>query len=125
VYAVVNYTRVRKASPRARHSADRIPPLNGRLGLVWDASERLRLEPYLDFAGPQDRLSPRDLEDPRINPQGTAGWGTLNLLLSWEATPQAHLGLNLQNLGDKNYREHGSGIDAAGRNLGVWFNVLF
>jgi outer membrane receptor protein involved in Fe transport len=126
VYAVVNYTRGEESEPAGPSTpADRIPPLNGRLGLVWDASERLRLEPYLDFAGPQDRLSPRDLEDPRINPQGTAGWGTLNLLLSWEATPQAHLGLNLQNLGDKNYREHGSGIDAAGRNLGLWFSLLF
>jgi hypothetical protein len=38
---------------------------------------------------------------------------------------QAHLGLNLRNLGDKNYREHGSGIDAAGRNLDLWFNLLF
>lgn len=126
IYAVVNYTRGEESEPAGSSTpADRIPPLNGRLGLVWDVNARLRLEPYLDFAGRQDRLSPRDLQDPRINPQGTAGWGTLNLLLSWEAAAQAHLGLKLQNLGDKNYREHGSGIDAAGRNLGLWFNLLF
>jgi outer membrane receptor protein involved in Fe transport len=125
-YGVVNYTRGDETDPDGSTApADRIPPLNGRLGLVWRANERLRLEPYLDFASSQDRLSPRDEEDPRIDPQGTAGWGTLNLLLSWQLTEQAHAGLKLQNLGDKNYREHGSGIDAAGRNLGMWFNLLF
>ncbi|MGK2927360.1 MAG: TonB-dependent receptor plug domain-containing protein [Lysobacterales bacterium] len=125
-YGVVNYTRGDESEPDGSTApADRIPPLNGRLGLVWQANERLRLEPYLDFASSQDRLSPRDEEDPRINPLGTPGWGTLNLLLGWQLTAQAHTGLKLQNLGDKNYREHGSGIDAAGRNLGMWFNLLF
>lgn len=125
-YGVVNYTRGDETDPDGSTApADRIPPLNGRLGLVWQANERLRLEPYLDFASGQDRLSPRDEEDPRINPLGTPGWGTLNLLLGWQLTEQAHAGLKLQNLGDKNYREHGSGIDAAGRNVGLWLNLLF
>jgi outer membrane receptor protein involved in Fe transport len=125
-YGVVNYTRGEESDVGGSTTpADRIPPLNGRLGLVWEANERLRLEPYLDFASCQDRLSPRDEEDPRINPLGTPGWGTLNLLLSWQAASRAQLGLNLQNLGDKSYREHGSGIDAAGRNLGIWFDLSF
>ncbi|RPH98919.1 MAG: TonB-dependent receptor [Lysobacterales bacterium] len=126
VYAVLNYTRGEERETQGPATpADRIPPLQGRLGLTWGASERARLEPYFDFATAQDRLSPRDQEDPRIDPQGTPGWGTLNLLLSWQATQQANFGLKLQNLGDKRYREHGSGIDAAGRNLGLWFNLLF
>jgi outer membrane receptor protein involved in Fe transport len=33
--------------------------------------------------------------------------------------------MRLENLADKNYREHGSGIDAPGRNLGIWFNAQF
>jgi outer membrane receptor protein involved in Fe transport len=70
-------------------------------------------------------LSPRDERDPRINPEGTAGFGTLNVLLSWQATETLSTGLRLQNLGDKNYREHGSGIDAPGRNLGAWVEYLF
>jgi outer membrane receptor protein involved in Fe transport len=56
---------------------------------------------------------------------GTAGWGTINLLASWQATPKLELGLRLQNLGDKDYREHGSGIDTPGRNFGLWLNALF
>jgi len=126
LYAVANYTRGEESEPGSVTTpADRIPPLNGRLGLVWQANERWRVEPYLDFADAQNRLSPRDLADPRINPLGTAGWGTVNLLVSWQARERLEFGLKLQNLADKGYREHGSGIDAPGRNLGGWINISF
>jgi outer membrane receptor protein involved in Fe transport len=125
LYAVVNYTHGKESDDGVTVPADRIPPLNGRLGLVYQANDKLRFEPYLDFVSRQDRLSPRDESDPRINPLGTAGWGTINLLASWQARQNLELGLRLQNLGDKDYREHGSGIDAPGRNLGIWLNVTF
>lgn len=126
LYAVVNFTRGDETEPDGSNApADRIPPLNGRLGLAWRPVERWRLEPYIDFAGPQDRLSPRDQEDPRIDPEGSAGWVSLNLLASWQATDTAAFGLKLQNLSDRSYREHGSGIDAAGRNLGAWVSLAF
>jgi outer membrane receptor protein involved in Fe transport len=126
LFATVNYTRGEERAPDGPTTpADRIPPLNGRIGLTWEPSEQWRLEPYVDFAASQDRLSPRDSEDPRIDPSGTAGWATLNLLASWQATETLTLGLKLQNLGDRNYREHGSGIDAPGRNLGAWINIGF
>jgi len=126
LYAVINYTRgEEKDADGMTVPADRIPPLNGRLGFTFNPGHGLRLEPYVDFAGEQDRLSPRDASDPRINPAGTPGWTTFNLLLSWQVSQGLELGLRLENLADKNYREHGSGIDAAGRNLGIWFNTLF
>ena len=126
LYAVINYTRgEEKDADGMTVPADRIPPLNGRLGFTFNPGHGLRLEPYVDFAGEQDRLSPRDASDPRINPAGTPGWATFNLLLSWQVSQGLELGLRLENLADKNYREHGSGIDAAGRNLGIWFNTLF
>jgi len=124
-YAVVNYTRGKESDGGETVPADRIPPLSGRLGLIYTYGDRWRFEPYLDFADRQDRLSPRDESDPRINPAGTAGWGTVNFLASWQATENTELGLRLQNLGDNNYREHGSGIDAPGRNFGLWLNFLF
>jgi len=126
LYAIINYTRgEEKDADGMTVPADRIPPLNGRLGFTFNPGHGLRLEPYVDFAGEQDRLSPRDASDPRINPAGTPGWTTFNLLLSWQVSQGLELGLRLENLADKNYREHGSGIDAAGRNLGIWFNTLF
>jgi len=125
-YAVVNYTRGDETEENGTSvPADRVPPLNGRLGLIWRPGDTLRFEPYLDFASRQDRLSPRDEGDPRINPDGTAGFGTLNLLFSWQASERISTGLRLQNLGDKNYREHGSGIDAPGRNVGGWVSFEF
>jgi outer membrane receptor protein involved in Fe transport len=125
-YAVVNVTRGEETEPGGiTIPADRIPPLNGRIGAVWEPSDRLRIEPYLDFADRQDRLSPRDERDPRIDPNGTAGFGTLNLLVTWQPAETWRTGLRVQNLGDKAYREHGSGIDAPGRNLGGWVELLF
>ncbi|MBT8048941.1 MAG: TonB-dependent receptor [Xanthomonadales bacterium] len=124
-YAVVNYTRGEENDGEASVPADRIPPVNGRIGAVWQPDERIRMEPYLDFSGRQDRLSPRDERDPRINPLGTAGWGTVNLLIGWKVREEIELGLRLQNLADKNYREHGSGINAPGRNIGFWLDYLF
>jgi hemoglobin/transferrin/lactoferrin receptor protein len=96
--------------------ADRIPPLNGRLGIYYSVLPSLWLEGYSRFASEQARLSDRDLDDPRINPNGTSGWATLNLRAGWQATRQLKLQLDLENLLDKNYREHGSGVDSAGIN---------
>jgi hemoglobin/transferrin/lactoferrin receptor protein len=125
-YAVVNVTRGEETGPDGNTiPADRIPPLNGRVGLVWEPGEQFRIEPYLDFADRQDRLSPRDESDPRIDPSGTDGFGTLNLLVTWQPADTWRAGLRLQNLGDRAYREHGSGIDAPGRNLGGWVELMF
>lgn len=126
LFAVINYTHGEERDDSdASFPADRIPPLNGKIGVEYLLGSDLRVEPYLVFAGRQDRLSPRDAGDPRINPMGTSGWGTLNILLDWQATDSLQLGLRLENIGDKYYREHGSGIDAPGRNLGLWLNYEF
>ncbi len=126
IFAVLNYTRgEEQGDDGAALPADRIPPLNGKLGLEYFFKGTWRMEPYLLFASNQDRLSPRDVRDPRINPMGTTGWGTLNLLLDWQATASLQLGLRLENIADKAYREHASGIDAPGRNIGFWMNYIF
>ncbi len=126
VYGILNLMRSNETdADGSEFPGDRIPPANGKLGVVWYPRVDLRIEPYFAFAAEQDRLSPRDVRDPRIDPTGTSGWGTMNLLASYEPTEYLQLGLRLENLGDKNYREHGSGIDAPGRNVGIWFNYVF
>jgi len=126
VYAVLNLTRGEETEPGGvTVPADRVPPLNGRAGFAWAPGPRWRIEPYLDFAARQDRLSPRDVDDPRIDPDGTDGYVTANLLLAWQPSERLGAGLRLENLGDSNYREHGSGIDAPGRNVGAWVSVAF
>jgi outer membrane receptor protein involved in Fe transport len=126
VYGVLNYTRGEEEDDDgASDNGDRIPPLNGRLGLRYQPIGRWSLEGYWSFADAQDRLSERDIGDPRIDPEGTAGWGILNLLASWQASDFITLGLKLENLGDVRYREHGSGIDAPGRNIGLWIEAIW
>ncbi len=96
--------------------ADRIPPLNGRVGLLYRPRPTLWIEPFIRFATEQDRLSPRDKADPRINPNGTPGWVTGNVHLGWDIHPNVGLRFALENITNLKYREHGSGIDAPGVN---------
>jgi len=95
-------------------AADRIPPFSGVLGVRWPYSEQLDFTFDTRFARRQNRLSARDIRDPRINPDGTAGWATFNVRMDWQPSQTWQFGLALENLFDKAYREHGSGIDARG-----------
>ena len=125
-YGVLNYTRGDETdSAGVEDPADRVPPLNGKLGLVYTPSADLVLEPFVLFADEQDRLSPRDEGDPRIDPDGTSGWATFNVDIRWHALEELELGLRLENLFDKRYREHGSGLDAPGFSANVWLSGRF
>ena len=117
---VVNYTHGEQAEPNGlTEPGDRIPPLNGRAGLAYEWTESFSIESYLLFAGDQDRLSARDIRDVRMDPNGTEGWLTLNALVRWTVSDSWQVTAQLENLFDKQYRVHGSGIDSAGRNLYV------
>lgn len=105
--------------------ADRIPPLNGQVGLHYRPTRRLWLEPFLRFATTQDRLSDRDRTDPRINPEGTPGWVTANLRLGWDMNETFRARLAVENILDQPYREHGSGINAPGINAIVSMEARF
>ncbi len=115
---IVNYLHGEQTeSDGSEGPADRIPPFNGRLSLRYQANKSLLVEPYLLFAGSQDRLSPRDVRDVRINPAGTAGWVTANIAATWETGEHWRARASVENILDKRFRLHGSGIDASGRNL--------
>lgn len=101
------------------YDADRIPPLFGRIGVAYQLHQDFSVEAYSLYASRQDRLSPRDATDPRINPAGTAGWATANVSLLWHASESLDLRLRGENLGDRRYREHGTGLDEPGRNISL------
>jgi outer membrane receptor protein involved in Fe transport len=116
-YATLNWIHGKERDANGfSQPADRVPPLNGRLGVNWEFGDGLHLDTWSDFSSNQDRLSDRDLSDPRINPSGTPGWATLNARVDWQADPTWRFGLTMENLLDNSYREHGSGIDALGIN---------
>lgn len=98
--------------------SDRIPPLNGRLRFTMPL-ERWDLESVVLFAGSQERLSPRDRRDPRIDPRGTGGWLAVNLRARRQLAERLMLTVGVENIFDRRYREHGSGIDAPGRGVVV------
>ncbi len=114
--ANINWVWGRESDVDGSGPADRIPPLNGLLALdrPW-RNTQVRI--WLRWAMAQKRLSARDVRDPRIDPDGTPGWATLNLALSGQWSRQWRWSLRLENLLDARYREHGSGLDAPGRNV--------
>ena len=120
VDAVLNYTWAeQRVSGLPAEPGDRIPPLSGRLNVSYDAGGNLRLDAWLRFAGEQDRLSARDVRDIRIDPSGTSGWGVMGARGSWNFRGGWNFAAGIDNVFDKRYRVHGSGLDAAGRNLMV------
>jgi outer membrane receptor protein involved in Fe transport len=103
----------------------RIPPTHGRTVLGWSSGHRLWADAYSIFATRQARLAPGDLTDVRIPAGGTPGFLTFNARggVTINHTLQATLGL--ENLTNRTYRTHGSGIDAAGTNVVFGINWMF
>ena len=118
-YGAVNWTIGQEQVDGGVQAANRVPPLNGQVGMRWGAASRLNVDGWLDWAGRQDRLAPSDRSDNRINPQGTGGWVTVNLGVEWAPAADTSVRLTGRNLLDKAYREHGSGIDGAGRGVSL------
>ena len=116
--AVLNYTWGRqRVTGQAAEPADRIPPISGSISLTGQLGENWSFDSWLKFAGLQDRLSQRDSNDPRIDPNGTPGWGILGARMDWQVRPDIALSFGIDNVFDRDYRRHGSGIDASGRNF--------
>jgi hemoglobin/transferrin/lactoferrin receptor protein len=123
---VLNYIRGEQAEQAGvAVPADRVPPLNGQLRLSYFLSDSLSIEPYINFASGQDRLSPRDVRDTRIDPNGTPGWLSVNVQSTWHYSDAIRVTLKLENLLDEDYRAHGSGINAVGRNFYLGFHTIW
>ena len=93
----------------------RIPPLNGRFGLEYRRSQWF-VRPEAWFAEKQTRLAAGDAGDNRIPKGGTPGWVVVNVMAGIDTK---HFAVNAvaQNLTNKDYRTHGSGINGVGRSL--------
>jgi len=97
----------------------RIPPFNGGLTAGY-SHNTWGLAVWSLFAGAQNRLSPGDLADDRINNEGTPGWSTLNINAHYQ-WKVFRLNGGVRNILNTAYRMHGSGIDGTGRAL--WLSV--
>lgn len=116
--AILNYTwGEQEIAGAAEEPAGRIPPMHGMFAVSYDNGGDVRTQAWVRFAGEQDRLSARDVNDVRIDPQGSAGWVTVGASAEKTYRQNWILSASLDNLFDKRYRVHGSGLDAPGRNL--------
>jgi hemoglobin/transferrin/lactoferrin receptor protein len=101
--------------------ARRIPPLFGRAAVEYRHSNwRCNIE-WL-AAAKQDRLAQGDKDDNRIPDGGTPGWNIFNFntAYTWRF---AEINLRLQNILNKDYRYHGSGVNGYGRSAVLTLKV--
>ena len=104
----------------------RIPPRQGVLGLRWRNHDHSRwLECYAWMVAKQDRLSPGDVSDSRIPPGGTPGYTTLNIRAGTRIGQRQRIMLGIENVTDRAYRVHGSGVDGPGISGNLAYELIY
>jgi outer membrane receptor protein involved in Fe transport len=104
----------------AKEPVSKIPAPEALLGWRIEEDGAARpwwIEGFTRAALAQRRLANVDRSDPRIPDDGTPAWWTLNLRGGVELARAMTLSLGLENLLNRRYRIHGSGLDAPGRSL--------
>jgi outer membrane receptor protein involved in Fe transport len=101
----------------------RIPPFNGRIRSTYTNRKWFAAAEYW-VASKQNRLAQGDKDDNRIPPGGTPGFHVFNTVLGYEMK-QVHLQTGMQNLFNKDYRTHGSGINGYGRSIWLYIQFMF
>lgn len=102
----------------------RIPPLNGTGELIW-RQDGFFVTAATRWSKAQDRLSIGDIADARIPAGGTPGYLVFDLRTGLRVSNRTYLNAVLENLMDRRYRSHGSGIYGAGRSLNVQISVEY
>lgn len=104
----------------------RVPPTTADLRLRWPLGLMERaawFEYHARVVAAQERLGFRDETDSRIQPGGTPGYQVHSVRGGVTVNGSARITLGLENLFDRLYRVHGSGIDSAGRHLFLRLDV--
>ena len=104
----------------------RIPPLFGQAVLRYERKLFKKNDLFIDLfirgANKQDRLSEEDITDTRIPEGGTKSWLTLNSRIGYSVIENLRINIALENILDKEYKYHGSGVYGPGRNLIISFS---
>jgi len=110
-----------------REPASRMMPLQAYGGVRWTRSGGARwLEAWFWAVDNQDQLALRDLTDTqRIPPGGTPGYTIFGLTGGMELRENVTWSASLENLGDHDYRVHGSGVNGPGRNFVLTVDFRF
>lgn len=111
----------------------RVPPFNGNVSARYQHNAQLFAELEVRLADGQDRLSGGDRDDLRICPvaaqrascDGTPGYSTFRFEAGYQRRPGEHFNLVLENLGDRLYKTHGSGVFASGFGVQLAYRNTF
>lgn len=120
-----NYIDRNSDNPLGEYYTSKMPPLSAQVGLRFQPSDRFWAECYVDMASNQDHLSLSDEADNRIPDGGTPGYATLNLRGGYRINDTTDLTVGVENLFDKEYRIHGSGVNEPGLNFVVGLRKTF
>jgi hemoglobin/transferrin/lactoferrin receptor protein len=105
----------------------RIPPLFGQFKIRRDFLKRGSwqgfAETYIRAAARQDRLSTEDLKDSRVPKGGTPGWWTWNIRIGASIWNHLRCHIALENILNKKYKYHGSGIYNPGTDIVLTLEV--
>jgi hemoglobin/transferrin/lactoferrin receptor protein len=105
----------------------RMPPTYGALGARWSGQSKLKpwAELVYHFATAQRRLSPSDITDTRIGANGTAGFHIINFRAGLSLLNKFRMTAALENLTDRAYKYHGSGVYRPGFQVVLGAEVSF
>ena len=122
----INYTRGRELTSNESVPLGHIPPLYGYLSAEWNSSDyefsfRYRFnghKPLSEYGGSVDNP---DL----ATADGALAWKTFNIYAARKLGDKFKVSLAMENLFDQHYRNFGSGVSAAGRNIVVGVSGSF
>lgn len=92
-------------------------PLSGSIALRWTSpAEKFWIEGRLLAADKEDRITAEDqaADNQRIPTGGTPGYIVASLRAGWKVNERIDLTCGVENLGDEDYRIHGSGQNESG-----------
>jgi hemoglobin/transferrin/lactoferrin receptor protein len=106
---------------------DKMNPATALLGARWqEAGSPLWVEGWVTIVWEQSRLSPGDKADAqRIPPGGTPGYTLFGLRGGGKLCESASLTVAIENIGNRDYRPHGSGQNEPGTNVVVGLDVRY
>jgi hemoglobin/transferrin/lactoferrin receptor protein len=105
----------------------RLMPPTGRVGVRWEHPDGdLWAEAVWTIVGKADELNTRDQGDTqRIPPGGTPGYDVIDIRGGWRVNKNVNVWAGVDNVTNRDYRIHGSGVNQPGANLKIGMEVKF
>ena len=124
---VNQYEDAEDSSSLSREPIDRLMPANLTAGLRWNSAiSSLFIEVWAWNMSDADKLSFRDKTDTqRIPPGGTPGFTIFGVSGGVKINENSKWTIAIENLTNKNYRVHGSGVNSSGFNVITAYTISF